>query len=79
MEKALLLKILQKANQFVPDMKLIIDCDVEVAYFVRSNGERVSINSDTYGDFPLLHTGTNYVTHSGDLESASIKVNERWY
>ena len=59
--------------------EIIIDCDVEVAYFVRSNGERVSINSDTYGDFPLLHTGTNYVTHSGDLESASIKVNERWY
>jgi len=59
--------------------EIIIDCDVEVAYFVRNNGERVSINSDTYGDFPLLHTGTNYITHSGNLKSASIKVNERWY
>ncbi len=59
--------------------EIIIDCDVEVAYFVRSNGERVSINSNTYGDFPLLHTGTNYITHSGNLKNASIKVNERWY
>lgn len=59
--------------------EIIIDCDVEVAYFIRNNGERVSINSDTYGDFPLLHTGTNYITHSGNLKNASIKVNERWY
>lgn len=58
--------------------EIIIDCDAEITYYVE-NGANVSINNCTYGYYPLLHTGSNWVKYSGSLSAASINVRERWY
>lgn len=58
--------------------EIIIDCEAEVAYYV-SDGRKVSINAQTANDYPLLHTGDNYVSLTGTVSAASINVRERWY
>lgn len=60
------------------DKEIIIDCEAEVAYYI-ANEQKVSINAQTANDYPLLHTGDNYITITGTVSAASISVNERWY
>lgn len=63
----------------VQGKEIIIDCDAEVAYYVDSSGQKISINAQTFNDYPLLHTGDNYVTLTGSISEGSINVRERWY
>lgn len=55
-----------------------LDCSDKLLYYTNSDGEKVNILQYSYGDFPLLHTGTNYAKYSGDISDVKIKVNERW-
>ncbi len=57
--------------------EIIIDCAAQVAYYLDGDSKR-SINQLTYNDFPLLHTGKNYIKHSGSVSEMSINVRERW-
>lgn len=55
-----------------------LDCSDKLLYYTNSDGEKVNILQYSYGDFPLLHTGTNYAKYSGDISDVKITVNERW-
>lgn len=55
-----------------------MDCSDKLLYYTNSDGEKVNILQYSYGDFPLLHTGTNYAKYSGDISDVKITVNERW-
>ena len=59
------------------DTEIYIDCEAQVAYYI-SNGEKIAITELTQGDFPLLHTGSNYVSCSGGIVSMTLNVKERW-
>lgn len=55
-----------------------LDCSEKLLYYTNSDGKKVNILQYSYGDFPLLHTGTNYAKYSGDITDVKILVNERW-
>lgn len=55
---------------------IVLDCEEEVAYFIRPEGQAYPCLQYTYGDFPIFHTGKNYVKFSGTNE-IEIKVKER--
>lgn len=55
-----------------------VDSTNMLIYYTNSDGEKINIMQYSYGDLPLLHTGTNYVKYAGDVDSMSIIVNERW-
>ena len=61
----------------VQGVEVIVDCAAQVAYYV-SGGSKVAINQHTYGEYPLLHVGTNVIRHAGTISAASINVKERW-
>lgn len=61
----------------VQGVEVIVDCAAQVAYYV-SGGSKVAINQHTYGEYPLLHVGTNVIRHAGTVSAASINVKERW-
>lgn len=58
--------------------EVIIDCEAEVTYYVSDGGQKVSINSQTRYDYPLLHTGDNYIYYDGSVSAMSCCVRERW-
>lgn len=57
--------------------KVIIDCDLEVVYYIQSN-QKIDITYKSKYNFPLLHTGENYIKHDGNISSMSVNVKERW-
>ena len=58
-------------------VEVIVDCEAQVVYYV-SGDDKIAVTQYTYGEFPLLHTGTNYIRHEGTVSAASINVKERW-
>lgn len=58
-------------------VEVIVDCEAQVVYYV-SGDDKIAVTQYTYGEFPLLHTGTNYIRHEGTVSAASITVKERW-
>lgn len=58
--------------------EIIIDCDIEDTYYTE-NENRISVNNLTYYNYPLLHTGDNYVRITANAENPTINVRERWF
>jgi len=58
-------------------VEVIVDCEAQVVYYV-SGDDKIAVTQYTYGEFPLLHVGTNYIRHEGTVSAASINVKERW-
>lgn len=58
------------------NVQIFVDCEAQVAYYI-SNGEKIAITELTQGNFPLLHTGNNYVSCSSGV-SMTLNVKERW-
>ena len=56
---------------------VIIDCDLEVVYYIQSN-QKIDITYKSKYNFPLLHTGDNYIKHDENISSMSVNVKERW-
>ena len=63
----------QAANSFT----VVIDCDLEVVYYI-SGDQKIDITYKSKNNFPLLHTGDNYIKHDGNISSMSVNVKERW-
>lgn len=61
----------------VQGVEVIVDCEAQVVYYV-SGSDKISITQHSFGEFPLLHVGTNYIKHTGAISAASINVKERW-
>lgn len=57
---------------------ITLDCEGELAYYTRPGGQKVACTECTTGPFPRLHTGDNYIVHSG-VTAASLVMRERWY
>lgn len=55
---------------------IVLDCEEETAYFIRPEGQAYPCLQYTYGDFPIFHTGKNYIKFTGTNE-VEIKVRER--
>ena len=55
-----------------------IDSAEKLLYYVNSDGEKINILYMSIGNFPLLHTGSNYIKYNGDCDSVKVTVNERW-
>lgn len=64
-------------SEEVQGVEVIVDCAAQVTYYV-SGGSKVAINQHTYGEYPILHVGTNVIRHAGTVSAASINVKERW-
>ena len=56
---------------------ITVDCDNEITYYT-ADGKTYDINPLTYGDYPLLHIGDNYVKYDGGLNTVKINVKERF-
>lgn len=67
-----------KVPESLVNREITVDCDAEVTYY-RENADKISINYLTYNDYPLLHTGDNYVRYIGNAENSVINVRERWF
>lgn len=65
------------AEQVSNQNTVIIDCDLEVVYYIQSN-QKIDITYKSKYNFPLLHTGDNYIKHDGNISSMSVNVKERW-
>ena len=57
--------------------EIFIDCEAQVAYY-EDGDTKITVTELTQGDFPLLHTGNNYVSCSGGVVSMTLNVKERW-
>ncbi len=55
-----------------------INCEEEVVYFTRPEGTRHMCLQYTENDFPLLHTGDNYIRYTGAVSDMTINVKERY-
>lgn len=55
-----------------------LDCAVSVAYY-EDNGEKIPVTQYTYGEFPLLAPGTNWMLNYGGVTGCTVTVRERWY
>lgn len=68
----------------VPDAAIVnqfyitIDSENKLLYYTNEYGNKVNILQYSYGDFPILSVGMNYVKYTGDCEECTIKPNERW-
>lgn len=67
-----------KVPETLINREIIIDCDAEETYYTEC-GNKISINNLTYFNYPLLHTGDNYIKYIGNAENMSINVRERWF
>lgn len=65
------------AEQVSNQNTVVIDCDLEVVYYIQSN-QKIDITYKSKYNFPLLHTGDNYIKHDGNISSMSVNVKERW-
>lgn len=59
-------------------LEVTIDSENNVIYYTDAGGKKVNILQLSSGDFPLLHTGKNYIKYIGNIDLAEITVNERW-
>lgn len=70
------------AEQAAAEQTVVIDSGLEVVYYidasVPSEIKKVDITYKSKYDFPLLHTGDNYVKHDGNVSSMSVNLKERW-
>lgn len=66
-----------KVPENLVNMQITVDCDIQETYYADGNS-KVSINNLTYYNYPLLHTGDNYVKISGNVANTTINVRERW-
>lgn len=60
------------------DSTIFIDCEEQIVYFQRPEGTIHTCMQYTTGDFPLLHTGENFVMYSGNVRDFKINVKERF-
>ncbi len=67
-----------KVPENLVNREIIIDCDIEETYYVE-NGNKISINNLTYYNYPLLHTGDNYVKISENAVNSTVNVRARWF
>lgn len=67
-----------KVPESLINKEIIVDCDIEETYY-SENDSRISINNLTYYNYPLLHTGDNYVRITANAENPTINVRERWF
>ncbi|MBR1592812.1 MAG: phage tail family protein [Ruminococcus sp.] len=58
--------------------EITVDNENHVTYFVDENNLKWAINDHTFNDYPRLHTGINYIMHSGNATNAQINVKERY-
>lgn len=57
---------------------IFIDCEEQIIYFQRPEGNIYTCLQYTEGDLPLLHIGDNYVQYSGAVKDFQINVRERF-
>ena len=57
---------------------ITLDCDGQLAYYTKPNGDKVSCTQNTRGQFPRFNVGQNTLQR-GSVQSATIKYRERWY
>ena len=57
---------------------ITLDCEGELAYYKKPNGDKVACTELTHGIFPRLHESLNYILHDG-VSAASLTYRERWY
>ncbi len=57
---------------------IVLDCEGELAYYIKPNGDKVACTECTKGPFARLHTGKNYFTVQ-NVQSAALTMTERWY
>ena len=57
---------------------ITLDCDAQLAYYTKPNSTTVGCTQLTSGPFPRMHTGTNYISHSG-ITAGQLSYRERWY
>lgn len=60
------------------DYSITIDCEGQLAYYTRPNGENVACTQYTSGPFPRLPAGDN-VLSVANVHYAVAKFRERWY
>ena len=60
------------------DSTICIDCEEQIVYFKRPEGVAYTCMQFTSGDIPLLHTGDNYISYSGNVKNFKINVKERF-
>ena len=66
------------SESYSADYIITLDCEGQLAYYTRPNGEKVACTQLTSGKFPRLHQGDNYVSAS-NVNTATMAVRERWY
>ena len=57
---------------------IVLDCEGELAYYIKPNNEKVACTQCTKGPFARLHEGKNYFTVE-NVQSAALTMIERWY
>lgn len=57
---------------------IFIDCEEQIVYFRRPEGNAYTCMQYTEGDLPLLHTGENFIQYSGRTQDFKINVKERF-
>lgn len=69
---------LVKVPENLVNTEIIVDCDAEVTYY-ENGGQKIPINNQTFGNYPLLTTGEVFVRYTGEAANARINVRERYY
>lgn len=69
--------VVEKPKGYADGDTIVVDCAEELAYYVNSDGKTVSCLQNTYGDFPLFHTGTNYMIVNG-VKDFIVNARERY-
>lgn len=67
-----------KVTENLINTEVIVDCDAEVTYY-ENGGQKISINNQTFGNYPLLTTGEVFVCYTGEAANARINVRERYF
>lgn len=57
---------------------ITLDCEAQLAYYTKPNGDTVACTELTTGLFPRLHAGSNWMKHSG-AQSMTVTYRERWF
>lgn len=62
---------------FSSGASVVVNTSVPVVYWEK-DGVKHNMMQFTSGDFPLLHTGSNYIKHGGNVTSMSVNVKEEF-
>lgn len=62
----------------ISDYTITINSEAQIVYYTRPNGEKVNCTQYSYGSFPKLHTGDNYLQHNTLIASGVINMKERY-